>query len=224
MSMVSVIVGACISLAVLIASFLSIGDFSVNSGVSPMILAMATFFSLLLGGSLYLALAKVIFPAMYTRTNDLFKHMMLYMVILYICLMPVYLITPGKVDSHAILVPYLIHVMLAIFGLELILGIISQYRYVLLSFYANVAAMILSGAIVFLLYTNASTSGTSLFILIGLSVLMFFLSTFFICTIKFLYYKMYTLTGNDPLGSTFFGIQKEEQEKIDNATNTLLHK
>ena len=189
-----------------------------------MMLAIATFFSLLLGGTVYLSIVKTIFPSIYTRTSELFKHMMMYMVILYICLMPVYLLVASGIQHNAVLVAYLVHIMLAIFGIELIVGVISQYRYVLLSFYANIAAMILTGGIVFILFAKASDSGASLFILMGLSILTFFLSATFISVIKFLYYKFYVLTGNDPLGSTFYGIEMEEKNLIENAKNTLLQK
>lgn len=189
-----------------------------------MMLAIATFFSLLLGGTVYLSIVKTIFPSIYTRMSELFKHMTMYMVILYICLMPVYLLVASGIQHNAVLVAYLVHIMLAIFGIELIVGVISQYRYVLLSFYANIAAMILTGGIVFILFAKASDSGASLFILMGLSILTFFLSATFISVIKFLYYKFYALTGNDPLGSTFYGIEMEEKNLVENAKNTLLQK
>lgn len=223
-ALTSVVAGGFISLWVLIASFLSLGKFSIESGVSPMMLAIATFFSLLLGGTVYLSIVKTIFPSIYTRTSELFKHMTMYMVILYICLMPVYLLVASGIQHNAVLVAYLVHIMLAIFGIELIVGVISQYRYVLLSFYANIAAMILTGGIVFILFAKASDSGASLFILMGLSILTFFLSATFISVIKFLYYKFYTLTGNDPLGSTFYWIEMEEKNLVENAKNTLLQK
>lgn len=56
----------------------------------------------------------------------------------------------------------------------------------------------------------------------GLSILAFFLSTLTIFVIKFLYYKFYTITGNDPLGSLFYNIEQEEKAKVENAQNTLL--
>lgn len=152
---------------------------------------------------------------------------MLYMVVLYICIMPIYLLTAGTATSNTgfILVPYFVHIILAIFGIELVLGIISQYRYVLLSFYANVAAMVISGGLVFILFSKShDSSGASLFILMGLSTLAFFLSTTLICFIKFLYYKYYTITGNDPLGSLFFSIETEEKQKVELAKNSLLQK
>lgn len=224
MAMTSILAGAFVSLGILISSFLTIGKFTLESGVSPMILAMATLFSLLLGGTIYLYLAKSIFPALYTRTGELFKHMMIYMFILYIFLMPIYLLVSSAIHPNAVLVPYLIHVILAVFGIEIVLGVISQYRYVLLSLYANIAAMVFSCGIVFLLFSKSSTSGTSLFILMGLSILVFFLSATLITTIKFLYYKFYSLTGNDPLGSIFYAIETEERQKVEMAKNNLLQK
>lgn len=187
-----------------------------------MILAMTTFFSLTLGATLYLNIAKTIFASIYTRTGETFKHVMLFMVILYICMMPIYLMVPTGINTTGVLAAYLIHILLAVFGMELIIGVISQYRYVLLSFYANLAAFIFSGGIVFALLEKFSKSSASLFILIGLSILAFFLSTMLIFIIKYCYYKFYTVTGNDPLGALFYQIEEEEKAKVEIAKNNLL--
>lgn len=223
MSLVAILVGGIISLGVLVASFFSMGQFSIESGVSPMILAMATFFSLVVGSMIYLSIAKVIFPTIYTRTNNLLKHTMLYMIVLYLVLMPMYLFA-ANVQSSSILVTYLVHILLAIFGVELILSLISQYRYALLSFYANIASVTLSGGFVFLIFASSKNSSTNLFILMGLSILTFFVSTLLIFLVKFFYYKFYTLTGNDPLGAVFFNIEEEEKFAVKDAQNTLLQK
>ncbi len=223
MGLTSIVVGAVISLGVLITSFFSIGKFSIESGVSPMIIAISSFFSLSIGSMLYLAIAKVIFPAIYTRINHLMKHTMFYMMVLYFVLMPVYLLAEN-INSTMILMVYLVHVLFATFGIELILGLISQYRYALLSFYANISAIVLSGGIVLVLFASSKSTSTNLFILMGLSILTFFLTTVFVFIIKFLYYKYYTLTGNDPLGSVFFSIEEEERQAVIDAQNTLLQK
>lgn len=223
MALVSLLVGGVISLGVLVASFFSMGQFSIESGVSPMILAMSTFFSLVVGAMMYLSIAKIIFPAIYTRTPSLMKHSMLYMIVLYLVLMPMYLFA-ANVQSSSVLVTYLVHILLAIFGIEIILSLISQYRYALLSFYANIASIALSGGFVFLIFSSSKNSSTNLFILMGLSILTFFASTVLIFLVKFFYYKFYTLTGNDPLGSVFFSIEEEEKNAVKDAQNTLLYK
>lgn len=222
MAMVSVIIGGLISVAILVASFFSIGQFSIESGVSPMILSMVTFFALTFGGMLYLTIARLIFPAIYTRTEHSFKHLMMFMMVLYICMVPVYLAMPTGINQFGVIIAYLVHILLAVFGIELIISVIAQYRYVLLSFYANLTALIFSAGIVYMLMEKFTQSNAKLFVMIGLSILAFFLSTTLIFIIKFLYYKFYTLTGNDPLGSLFYQIEAEERQKVINAQNNLL--
>lgn len=165
MAVVGIVVGGLISIAILITSFFSIGKFSIESGVSPVILAMTTFFSLTIGSSVYLYIARSIFPAIYTRARDAYKHTILFMLVLYICMMPIYLMAPTGVNTIGVLIAYLIHILLAVFGMELVIGVISQYRYILLAFYANLAALVLSGGIVFSLFQKFSQSSASLFVL-----------------------------------------------------------
>lgn len=223
MMLLSIIVGWFISVAVLVAAFFSVGKFSIASGVSPLILAFTTFFAVSLASGIYILLAKSVFPNLYTRNVTALKHTIVYMIVLYICMIPIYVtVSTSTFESSAVLLSYLIHVLLAIFGIELILGVVSQYRYVLLSLYANIVAVILTGGVVFWIFQKFSQSGTSLFILMGLSVMMFFLSTTLIFLVKFLYYKYYTTTGHDPLGALFYGIEEEEKQKVDAAKHTLL--
>lgn len=226
-SVISIMIWVIISIGVLIASFFSIGSSTVGSGVSPFLLALATFFMLTIASVLYIYLGKIIFPSIYTQHKELLKHMMIFMMILYFCMMPVYLFfgwshTPPWQSS--VLLPYLFHIILAIFGIELIIGSISQYRYILLSFYANIIALILTGTVLIWIISKFSNSEKSIFILMGLSILSFFLSTTFVFLVKFLYHKFYTITGNDPLGSIFYNIALSEYQKVENAKNTLFKK
>ena len=123
MSAMSVIVGGIASICVLIASFLLIGSFSIQSGISPFLLSITTFLILTIVSSIYLALAKIVFPAIYTRTSENFKHIMIFMIILYFCLLPVYMVLGSDVSlgKSPVLLVYLFHIILAVFGIELIL-------------------------------------------------------------------------------------------------------
>lgn len=226
MALIAIIVGAFISLSVLIAAFFSVGSFSVESGVSPIILAFSTFFAVCFGGVLYVVLARSVFPSIYTRNTLVLKNMIIYMIVLYFCMMPIYLLSSGNSGNSngLVLYAYLVHILLSIFGIEIILGLISQYRYILLWFYANIIAIILSWGITFWIYKSLSASSSALFILMGMSILMFFLSTLITFIVRYIYYKFYHLTGKDPLGEVFYTIEQEEYQKVEHAKNTLLQR
>ncbi len=225
MTFVSLFVGFAASIGVLVTSFFAIGKFSLESGVSPLLLAMVTFFSLTFGSYVYVWAAHVIFPLIYVRMKYFFLHVTAYMIVLFIVMMPVYLtVSSVSLDTSAVLFAYLIHILLGIFGIEIIASLISQYRYTILSFYANVSSLVISGGIIFLVYEKFSASGSALFVLMGLSVLGFVLSTLLVFLIKSIYYKYYMLTGTDPIGDMFLSIQEEEDQKIRDAKNQLLTK
>lgn len=169
--------------------------------------------------------ASTIFPLIYTRIKYFFINITAYMVILFIVMIPIYLaISSIAFNTSAVLLAYLIHILLGIFGIEIISSLVSQYRYTLISFYANTVSLVLSGGIVFWVYNNFSNSSSTLFILMGLSILGFMLSTFLIFAAKALYYKYFSLTSSDPIGDMFLIIQEEEEQKIQNAKKTLLTK
>lgn len=225
MILVSFLVGFLTSVWVFVASLFGIGNFSLRSGISPLILAMVTFFSLTFGSYIYIWAARVVFPTIYSRSRAFFIHITVFMIILFVVMLPVYMIVwRMSVETATILLPYLIHILLAIFGIEIIISLISQYRYTLLSFYSNLFSIVTTGSLVFYIYSTTSNSKNALFILMGLSILGFVLSTVIIFAIKSFYYQYYKVTGNDPIGDMFLGFQQEDEEKIRSAQKTLLTK
>jgi hypothetical protein len=66
MLLVAIVVGFLSSIGVVIFAFLSFGNFSLGSGISPILLAMITFFALTVSNMIYLWSAKGIFPHIYT--------------------------------------------------------------------------------------------------------------------------------------------------------------
>ena len=223
MLLVAVFVGLFAAIGILIASFFSIGKFSLESGVSPILLAMITFFSMLIGSYIYIWAARTIFPNIYTRNKIFYLQVTVFMIILFICMLPVYLVVGATaMNTSAILLAYLVHILLSIFGLELLLSIIAQYRYSLLTLFANMASLIFSGGILFWVYTNTSSSASALFVLMALSILGFVLSTGICFLIRFAYYQFYTITGNDPLGDVFSQIEKEDEQYLLDAQDALL--
>lgn len=224
MSIVSLLLWFFVSTGVLLAAFVSSSKFSVNSWIQPFMLAMSTFFMLTMASVLYILLARSIFPAIYTRVKQSLKYISVFMIILYFAILPNYLLASSWENSSIIVLPYLLHIMFAVFGIELLLWVISSYRYVVLSFFSNTISFMLSSAILLLMHNNFSTSWMHIFVLMWLSALTFFLATTIIFLVKFLYYKYYTLTWNDPLWSIFSDIENQENIKLENAKNSLLQK
>lgn len=220
MSGIGIVAGLFVSIAVMIATFFSAGSFTTGANINAFFLSFFTFFAFCFGAFLYLSLAKSVFPKIYIHNSLSLKYVMMFFVILYIFVLPLYLM----VETGEILMVYLIHTLLSILGIELIAGVISQYRYILLSLYANLISVVSSGSLVFLISKNFGAEGKNLFIIMGLAIFTFFLSTVITFFIKWLYYRFYLLSGQDPLGGIFYEIERAEQQKVLDAQNSLLQK
>ncbi|MBC7503776.1 hypothetical protein H7169_02310 [Candidatus Gracilibacteria bacterium] len=226
MMLVAIVVGFLSSTGVMIFAFLSLGRFSLGSGISPILLAMITFFSLSISNMLYIWSAKGIFPHIYTGSRTTFLHASVFSIILYIAIAPFYLIVNSQfIDGSGILIAYMAHVLLNIFGLEIIVSILSSYRYCLLSIYSSIVSLILTASILFFVYTKTnSESSNALFVLLGLSMLAFFIAIFTTFFIRFCYYRIYITTGSDPIGDVFAQVEIEAKETEKEAEQELFRK
>ena len=226
MLLVAIVVGFLSSVWVVIFAYLSIGSFSLGSGISPILLAMITFFALTVSNMLYLWSARGIFPHIYTGSRTTFLHASVFSIVLYIAIAPLYLIVNSVVvDGSGILIAYIAHILLNIFGLEIIVSILSGYRYALLSIYSSIVSLILTASILFWIYSQeGSESSNALFVLLGLSMLAFVIAIFMTFFIRFCYYRIYVATGSDPIGDVFARVEQEAKESEKQAEKVLFQK
>lgn len=100
------------------------------------------------------------------------------------------------------------------FALTIILGLISQYRYALLTFYASLISLIITSSVVVAIESQVSNSSSSkaLFLLLGLTILTYTLSGTLAALISWIYYRMYQASGYDPIGAVYARIELDERE------------
>ena len=187
---------------------------------------MITFFSLTVSNMLYLWSAKGIFPHIYTGSRTIYLHASIFSIVLYIAIAPLYLIVNSVIiDGSGILIAYIAHVLLNIFGLEIIVSILSGYRYSLLSIYSSIVSLILTGSILFWIYASTSSdSSNALFVLLGLSMLAFVIAIFTTFFIRFCYYRIYIASGSDPIGDVFARVEQESKDIEKEAEKQLFAK
>lgn len=104
----------------------------------------------------------------------------------------------------------------------LLTGLLSQYKYTLLIFYADLIALVISILFVAWIYLSFSSSESSLFILMALCSMSFFITTTIAFGTLALYYQMYRVSGSDPIGDVFTRIETEEKELEKQAEAILL--
>lgn len=88
----SLIVGVIVGVIILLFSFLALGKFSLESGVSPILLAMITFFALVIGNLIYYTILSKIFPNIYSRGRTALAQIVILSILLYLFFAPVYIV------------------------------------------------------------------------------------------------------------------------------------
>ena len=145
-------------------------------------------------------------------------------IILYIFFIPVYIVIASvSTEMRVILIAFSTHVVFNAFTLVLLMGVISRYRYSILTFYSSLISLLLTAMLVIYIQSLVSKSETSLFILLGLPILAYVLSGTICTTLSWIYYKIYQSSGSDPLGSVFGSIEQEERALENEAIRTLTH-
>lgn len=214
MMIVAIVVGFISSLGVILSIFISVWTFAFWNWISPILLAMITFFSLTISNMIYIWSGKGIFPHIYTWSRTTFLHASIFSIILYIIIAPLYLVVDSiNLNSSGILIAYIVHILLNILGIEIIISILSNYRYALLSIYSSIISFVVTGSLLFFIYSmNNTDSNNALFILLTLSMLVFTINIFINFLIRFLYYRYYVISGSDPIGDVFSRIEQETKD------------
>ncbi len=211
----TLIVGAITGIMVILLAYFAIGKFSLESGASPVLLVFITFLSLTVGNMLYYVIVSYIFPHIYFRGRTALSQITSMSIVLYVLFIPIYLIISGiSSETSTILIAFSAHVVVNNFALTIILGLISQYRYSLLIFYASLISLIITSSVVVAIESQVSNSSSSkaLFLLLGLTILTYTLSGTLTALISWIYYRIYQASGYDPIGAVYARIELDERE------------
>lgn len=211
---------------VILLAYFAIGKFSLESGASPLLLVFITFIALTVGNILYYTLISYIFPHIYIRGRTTISQITWMSTVLYVLFTPIYIIMSGiSTETPTILIAFSAHVILNNFSLTLLIGLISQYRYSLLTFYASTIALVATASIVVLVQTQftQSSSSRALFLLLGLTILTYTLSGTISSLISWIYYIVYQASWSDPIGNIFSQIENDERDIEAQAVEKLVN-
>jgi hypothetical protein len=218
----SLIVGVVSGIIIMLASYFAIGRFTLESWASPILLVFVAFVGLTVGNLIYVSILGYIFPHVYGRHRTALSQVMIASIVLYIFFIPVYtLIATVSTELRVILIAFSAHVIMNTFTLNLLMGIISRYRYSILAFYSSMIALLATSMIVIYVQSMVSKSETSLFVLLWLPVLAFVLSGTISTLLSWVYYIIYQSSGSDPLWSVFGRIEDDEKTLEREATQAL---
>ncbi len=218
----ALIVWSSVGALIFVLLYFTIGRFSLETWASPILLAMITFFAISLGNVLSYALRSRIFPDIYTRSRSALSQIVTMSIVLYVMFAPLYLIVARIApEKNTILLAFSLHVLISLFTYELIVGLISHYRYSLLSLYASITSLLISALIVMSVVFGRADASVTLFILLTLTIMAYVVSHTVTALFLALYSLFYKNTGHDPLGTVFARIENDERELEEKATKSL---
>ncbi|MBP9779020.1 hypothetical protein KBD33_00185 [Candidatus Gracilibacteria bacterium] len=224
-SFLSLVIGLLVGIGLFMLIYFTFGEFIFESGASSGFISLFAFICMTIGNIIYCWGITSIFPHIYSSTRTLYLQVTVFSVVLYICMSIVYFFIGGITPSINLLLGiYVIHMLLNTFGLLLIIGIISQYRYSILTFYSSLISLIISGITVYGIYSMMGESSKSLYILTGLAATVYLIVTVLHFGIGWMYLQLHVWSGADPLGDILYKKEQEERELERMAEKTLFSK
>ncbi|MFZ4461978.1 MAG: hypothetical protein ACOYN2_05775 [Patescibacteria group bacterium] len=220
-SLASVVAGFVGGVFMLVCSlFFLAGVQDAAPAMFPYILSIVAFVAILISSALAFYLQTLIFPQKYRGGVSQATQTFLFSLLLYLVFTPLY-VAVGSSRTDFLMMVFVMHVLINILGTTLIVEILSNYRYSLLSVYASFLGFFVAVFASVVFFLHATVSDKILYPLSLVLVLAFFLTTTFRTLFELGYYYLYTISGQDILGNVFKQIEDEERYNEKLAEKTL---
>jgi hypothetical protein len=210
-----------IVLVFVISSFLDVwstfsaartGAWELNS-IFPLVLSVITFLVTSITVFVTYSFLHFASPDRYKKNIIILGQIAFFTFLIYIFMAPVY-IYAGLIDYDYIMIIFLFHTLIAIFWTSLILEILNNYRYVLVSVYGSFVWLFFSIIIVALIFSSFESGQAKLISLLFLLPLINFTQVFFKGVFDLLYFYYNKLTNQDQIWDIFYQIELEEKEAL----------
>ena len=152
-------------------------------------------------------------PERYKKNKIIFGQIAFSTIFIYFFMAFAY-IYAGNINYDYIMIIFLIHNILAVFLISLVIEVLNNYRYILVSIYASFLWLFASMIISSLIFWNIDSGQTKLISLLFLLPIINFSQVFFKWLFDFIYYKYNILTGQDQIWDIFYQIELEEKEAL----------
>jgi len=189
-----------------------------NSPVFPFILSFITFIVWIIVCIISYYFLVITDSEKYKKTIIHFGQISFFSIIIYILFSPIYVYIWVQ-DYNNILYIFIIHILILVFWQILLLELLNNYRYILVGFYASFFWLLITGIIIFFIFSLFNEWYAKLLSLLLLLPLINWFIIFFKWIFELLYYNYYKMTWFDPLWDIFRQIEQEEQEQLKDVTN-----
>lgn len=150
-------------------------------------------------------------PEKYKKNNVIFSQVAFFQILVYIFILPVY-VTFGAIKYDNVILTFIFHILIIIFGTNIILDILNNYRYVLIWIYGSFIWFFISIFFAIFIFNSFSSGNAKLISLLFLLPAINFLSIFIKKIFELIYFHFYNFTWIDPIWDIFYKIQKEDEE------------
>lgn len=188
----------------------------------PFVLSFITFISTMVSLFLSAKLLHLTDTERYKKSSVISAQLAFFGILTYICITPVYIYT-GMIDYNNIMLVFIIHCLILSFGTSLLLEVLNNYRYILVSFYGSFIAVFFTTILGVYIFSSFESGYAKLLSLLFLLPLIQGSLTLFKGLFELGYYGYYSATNMDQLGDIFYQIEQREAEEIREETqkNTL---
>ncbi len=220
-SLASIVAGFVGGVFILICTLFFLGGVQEAApAMFPYILSIVSFVAILIASALAFYLQTLIFPQKYRGGASQATQTFLFSLLLYLVFTPLYVYV-GSSRADMLMAVFVMHVLINILGTNLIVEILSNYRYSLLSVYASFLGFFVATFASTVFFLSSNVSEKILYALSLVLVLAFFLTTTFRTLFELGYYYLYSISGQDILGNVFKQIEEEEKYREVQAEKTL---
>ena len=190
--------------------------------IFPIVLSIVTLIGTTITLWLTYKIANLTDPERYKKNSIIIGQIAFFAFITYLFITPIYIISWLE-DYQNLMIVFLFHTIIVIFWTNLILEILSNYRWILLWLYGSFIGLFISSIITILIFTAFSSGLAKLISLILLLPLINFCISFFKQIFELAYFHYNKFTNLDPLWDIFYQIESEEneQQKIEEEKNRL---
>lgn len=179
----------------------------------PFLISVITFIGVSITTFLTYLFLSTTNPEKYKRTSIHSGQIGFFTVLSYIFITPVYFLA-GIIEPDSIMWVFIGHIAIMAFGINIILEILNNYRYVLIGLYWALVGLFISVIASAWIFVHFSNGNAKLIILILLLPFVNAIMTFSKEIFQSLYYSYFRATWYDQLGDIFYQIESEEKERL----------
>lgn len=222
-AMIAGFIGSILILIIVFAtsSFLNISwtfeiarlEWGKTNPMFPFVLSFITFIATMVTLFLSVTLLHMTSPERYKKNAVTYGQIGFFGIFIYLAITPVYIYT-GMMNYDNIMLIFIIHSIILLFGSSILLEVLNNYRYILTGFYGSFVALFFTSIIVLSIFTALTTGYAKLLSLLIMLPIINTSIVFFKWLFELVYYKYHHFSNTDFLWDIFYRIELEEKESL----------